>query len=177
MKRILLGLFLLTVWCVSCAPFSKEVMRQVDENLTYPVVRKNLAAYQGRNILWGGVIVKTIVRKGESLIIVRQTELDSEKRPTNLDRSAGRFLVQSPEFLDPAIYAAGREITVVGELAGTEILPLGETQYTYPLILAKEIRLWEKRQAGPYDPYYWPYWGYPFGWYRYPYWGYPSYWW
>jgi outer membrane lipoprotein len=39
----------------------------------------------------------------------------------------------------------GREITVAGEIAGREALPLAGIQYTYPVILAKEIHLWENR--------------------------------
>jgi outer membrane lipoprotein len=177
MKRNFQILLFLAIFAFSCAPFPQEVMRQLDANLTYALVRKNPEAYRGKTILWGGVIIETINRPGETLIQVRQAELDYEKRPTNKDRSAGRFLVQSSGFLDPAIYAKGREITVAGELAGTKVLALGETQYTYPLVLAKEIRLWEKPQEiGPYDPYYWPYWGYPYGWwYPYPFWGYRPY--
>lgn len=48
----------------------------------------------------------------ETVMKVRQTELDIEKRPQTLDRSAGRFLVKSAGFLDPEIYKEGREITV-----------------------------------------------------------------
>ena len=178
MKHAIPNLLLLAALTFSCAPLSQEVMRQVDQNLTYTVVQKNPEAYRGKNVLWGGVIIETITRPGETLIKVRETELDYEKRPTNMDHSAGRFLVQSPGFLDPAIYAEGREITVAGELAGTKVLPLGETRYRYPLVLAKEIHLWEKRQEiRSYDPYYWPYWGYPYRWYRHPFWGYPPYWW
>ena len=178
MRHPLVTFLLLAMWAVSCAPLSKEVMRQVDQDLTYPVVQNNPEAYRGRNILWGGVIVETMNRPGETLLKVRETELDYEKRPTNVDRSAGRFLVQSPGFLDPAIYAEGREITVAGELAGIRVLPLGETQYPYPFVIAKEIRLWEKRRPiRSYDPYDWPYWGYPYRWYRHPFWGYPPYWW
>ena len=176
MKRIFQSLLFLAIFALSCAPFPKEVMRQVDENLTFMVVQKNPEAYRGKTILWGGVIIETINRPGETLIKVRETELDYEKRPTNMDRSAGRFLAQAQGFLDPAIYAEGREITVAGELAGTKVLPLAQTQYSYPLVLAKEIRLWEKlQQIGPYDPYYWPYWGSPYGWYPYPFWGYRPY--
>jgi outer membrane lipoprotein len=178
MKEIRNLLFLLAVaFMLSCAPLSKEVMRQVDEALTYPVVQKNPQDFLGKTVLWGGVIVKTTNRQEETILEVRQSELDMEKRPKNLDSSAGRFIVRQAGFLDPVIYKQGREITIAGEIAGKETLPLGGIQYTYPVILAKEIRLWEKIDPRRY-PY--PYWDSPFFWgpYGYPYWRYRSpYWW
>ncbi len=147
-------------------------MRQVDESLTFREVQKNPQPFVGKNVLWGGVIIETTNRKNETVIHVMQTELDYEKRPKNLDRSAGRFLVRYNGFLDPVIYSKAREITLAGEVVGEEVLPLGEIQYVYPIILAKEIHLWEKRtMITPfYPPWYWD--SYPFWWYRYPYWWY-----
>jgi outer membrane lipoprotein len=154
----------------SCAPLSKEIMSQVDETLTYQAVHADPLKYVGKTVLWGGVIIETVNKQGETVVKVRQTELDIEKRPINLDHSAGRFIVQSAGFLDPAIYQEGREITAAGVIAGQETLPLGNTHYSYPVIQAKEIHLWEKRAPLRYDdPWYW---GYPYGWY--PYWGYPN---
>jgi outer membrane lipoprotein len=178
MKEIRNLLFLLAVvFMLSCAPLSKEVMRQVDEALTYPIVHKSPQDFLGKTVLWGGVIVKTTNRQRETILEIRQSELDVGKRPKNLDSSAGRFIVRQAGFLDPVIYKQGREITIAGEVAGKETLPLGGIQYTYPVILAKEIHLWEKIDPRRY-PY--PYWDYPFFWgpYGYPYWRYRSpYWW
>lgn len=179
MKKKFLLIFWLVGLIISCAPLSKEIMREVDESLTFQVVQQDPARFLGKVVLWGGVIIETINKKDETVLKVRQTELDIEKRPENLDRSAGRFLVKSAGFLDPEIYKEGREITVAGEVGGKEILPLADTQYSYPVILAKEIHLWEKRQlVSPYYPYYYPYWWhYPYGWHGYPYGWYPPYYW
>ena len=160
----------------ACAPFSKEIMRRVDPTLTFAEIQKDPQPYVGKIVLWGGVIVETENRQDETLLKVMRTELDYEKRPVNLDRSMGRFLVRYAGFLDPAIYKEGREITVIGEVAGKEALPVGEILYAYPVILAREIRLWERRVEVPYGypPWFWA--PYPYS-YRYPYWGYPLYYW
>jgi outer membrane lipoprotein len=175
MKNFLMMLGL-AAFIFSCAPLSKEVMQQVDESLTYRVVQKDLQKYVGKTVLWGGVIIETKNKQGETTLQIRQTELDIEKRPKNLDSSAGRFMVRYAGFLDPAIYQAGREITVGGEVAGEEILPLGGIQYAYPVVLAKEIHLWEKIDPrsyyypyGYYPPYWGPYWS-PYGRHRPYYW-------
>ncbi|RKY39755.1 MAG: hypothetical protein DRP85_09575, partial [Candidatus Makaraimicrobium thalassicum] len=73
-----------------------------------------------------------------------------------------------------AIYSQGRKITVAGEVKGKKIKPLGEVEYTYPLISSKEIYLWPKEKEVTYPyPHYFYYWPYPF----YPYWyPYPCWW-
>jgi len=169
-KRFFAAILFSAALVVSCAPFSQEMMRQVDESLTFREVQKDPQPFGGKTVLWGGVIVDTANRKDETLIHVMQTELDYEKRPKNLDSSGGRFLVRYNGFLDPVIYSKGREITVAGEVVGKDVLPLGAIQYAYPVLLAKEIRLWEKRPLimPVYPPWYWD--PYPYWWYRYPYW-------
>ena len=170
MKRLLGLVLFLTGLLAACAPFSRQIMDQIDPTLTLQEIQKDPQKYLGKTALWGGVIIDTINRQNETLIKVTQTELDFEKSPKNLDHSLGRFLVRHPGFLDPDIYKKGREITVAGEVVGTEILPVGEVKYVYPVILAKAIQLWEKPQV--YQPYYPPwYWGpYPYWWGPYHYW-------
>jgi outer membrane lipoprotein len=163
MKRIL-WLILLAAGLFSCAPFNRNLMVQADKTLAFIDVRKDPPAYQGKTVLWGGVIVETTNRPNESMVKVRETELDYETRPKNLDRSPGRFIIRVAGFLDPAIYREGREITVIGELAGKEVLPVGNTPYPYPVVAAKEVNLWGSRPARlPYpSPWYDPFWyGYP----------------
>ncbi len=73
----------------------------------------------------------------------------------------------TPEFLDPAVYAPGRRITVVGEVVGEEERKIGEVPYRYPVIKVERIRLWPKDVLV--GPAYYPYpWGFgPFGPYYY----------
>ena len=169
MKSGLWIVLLMAGLMVSCAPLSRQVMSQVDETLTYQVVQKDPDRYVGEVVLWGGVIAEITNKQNETDLQVRQTELDIEKRPKNLDSSAGRFIARYAGFLDPAIYQPGREITVAGEVVGKEVLPLEKIQYSYLVIMAREIHLWE-RLLRPYYPYYWdPFWGpygYPYRWYR-----------
>ncbi|MCE5265235.1 MAG: Slp family lipoprotein [Deltaproteobacteria bacterium] len=160
-KLLIPILFILTV---SCAPFSQQVMQEVKREVPFTDLLKDPDALKGETILLGGVIIETIPRSEDTLIVVRQTELDFRKEPENPDRSAGRFIVRHPGFLDPAIYARNREITVVGTIAGKEERPIGERRYAYPVIDARDLRLWEKRYDVPYyyDPWYGPWYRDPF---------------
>lgn len=139
----------------SCFPFPPELRQQINPNLTFGHIKKDPTIYKGQKVLWGGVIVETKNKPEETILLVRQTELDLGKRPKNLDQTAGRFMVKYKGFLDPDIYHNGREITVIGEIEGKEVLPIGEFFYTYPIIIAQEIKLWPKRaDVVPLYPWY-----------------------
>jgi outer membrane lipoprotein len=56
--------------------------------------------------------------------------------------------VRTEEFLDSAVYHPGRVLTVVGEVAGRKTMPVDETSYEYPLLVAKALHLW-RPSAGP----------------------------
>ncbi|HPC74660.1 MAG TPA: Slp family lipoprotein [Syntrophales bacterium] len=175
MKAWLFVLVLL-LWTVSCAPFSQEVMQEVKKDIEFSDVVRNPEAFRGESVIWGGVIIETIARPSDTLILVRQTELDFQKQPKDPDRSAGRFIVRYSGFLDPAIYGKDREITVVGTVAGKEDRLVGERRYSYPVVDVRDLRLWEKRMDPPY--YYDPWYGgpYPYPWRPYP-WRPHPYWW
>lgn len=129
----------------SCFPFSPELRQQIDPNLTFAHIKKDPTVYKGQKILLGGVIIEIKNKPEETILLVRQAELDLAKRPKKLDQTAGRFMVKYKGFLDPDIYHHGREITVIGEIEGKEVLPIGEIFYAYPILIAHEIKLWPKR--------------------------------
>ena len=148
-----------------CAPvISKQLRGQVAKELALQVVLKDLDAYKGKTVLWSGVIINSVNLKEGTMIEVLQKPADMQGKPKDVDASEGRFLALYTGYLDVAIYNGGRKVTVVGEVQGKKIQRLGEIDYTYPLISAKEIHLWPvEKEDRVYYPC--PYWHYP-----YPYW-------
>jgi outer membrane lipoprotein len=57
-------------------------------------------------------------------------------------------------------------VALIGEITGVRTLPLGEIEYTYPVIAISEIHLWNKSDLYPFPGYY--YYPYPYGWYGPP---------
>ena len=146
---------------------SKQLREQVAKELTLLVVLKDLDAYKGKTVLWSGVIINSVNLKEGTMIEVLQKPADRQGRPKDVDESEGRFLALYPGYLDVAIYNGGRKVTVAGEVQGKKIQRLGEIDYTYPLISAKEIHLWPvEKKDRVYCPS--PYWHYP--WSCGPYW-------
>jgi outer membrane lipoprotein len=154
-----------------CAPVISEQLReQVSRELTLSVVAKAPEAHKGETVLWSGVIISSVNLKEGTIIEVLQKPADMQGKPKDVDESQGRFLALYSGYLDVAIYSQGRKVTVAGKIQGKKIQRLGEIEYTYPLISAKEVHLWsvakEDRVYYPYPSLHYPWW---YGPYWYPY--------
>jgi outer membrane lipoprotein len=128
---------------VGCSPpFPEELLEKVDKNVPFTALQKDPEKYAGKLLMIGGIIVDTSNLKEGTRIEVLQMTLDGEGRPEPTDDTGGRFLVMTQQFLDGAVYHRGRSITVVGEVAAPQVIPLGEIAYRYPVIMAKALHLW-----------------------------------
>lgn len=168
MVRRLLLISLMIAFISGCAPvISKQLMEQALPHLTFADVMRGPDSHRNQMVIWSGVIVKSENTKEGTLIEVLQKMSDSRGKPLDVDRSEGRFLALYSEYLDTAIYSKGREVTIGGKVIEKRVLPLGEIEYAYPVVLIKEIYLWRPMKE---DRWGHPYWWYYPHWWRYPYW-------
>jgi outer membrane lipoprotein len=136
-----------------CAPvISREVLKEVDQSIRFEELLKNPQAYRGRTVLLGGSIIETQNLPEKTLIVVLQRSLGFRKEPAADGGSKGRFIVSVPGFLDPAIYRPRRRVTVVGSVSGEEVRPLGEIEYTYPIITKRELYIWPSEESSGTQP-------------------------
>lgn len=133
-------------------------------------VRANPTAYTGQKVHWGGRIARVDNQPHDTLIEVVQQPLSSDGRPESTPTSEGRFIARFDGFLDPAIFAPGKRLTVSGTVHGTRKGRIGDYQYQFPVVNVVDYRLWPKYRPpriiyyrdpwwpGPYfGPYPWPY--------------------
>jgi outer membrane lipoprotein len=133
----------LLLWFVGCtAAISPEVLKEVDQAVSFEDLLKNPEAFRGKTVLLGGDIIETENFSGKTQITVLQHPLNSKNKPFGVDNSKGRFIVSVPEFLDPVIYEKGRKLTVAGTVVGKEVRRLDEITYSYPVIDKRELHLW-----------------------------------
>ena len=159
MTRRIIPVLGFAVLIAACAPvISQTTMSTVDPSVSFQALQQNPEAFKGRVVLLGGMIVSTTVKADETWVEVLDKPLDYQQKPANTDVSAGRFLVRFQGFMDPAIYANGRLLTVAGEVEGRKVQPIKEIQYTYPVLAPKEHYLWK-----PEDAYSAPRFGFGFG--------------
>ena len=131
---------------------SKETLKEVDKSATFANVIKDPDAYIGKTVLFGGEIIEVENRRERTAIAVLQHPLDSRDRPVAGDVSEGRFIITTQGFFDPAIYSAGRMITVAGKVVGKEKHPMGEIEYTYPVIEKQGLYLWPIERPASAEP-------------------------
>ena len=132
---------LLVVLC-GCSPIERKYRREAVRDVPFKAVREGPGACQGKVFIWGGWIVETSNRPDGTDLIVLQTPLDESDRPGERESSQGRFIARTARFLDPAIYAKGRAVTVAGVLLGAEDRALDGTTYKYPVLELRQVHLW-----------------------------------
>ncbi len=136
---------------------SNEAMVAVDPLVDYARVKRDPAAYQGKTLLLGGLLVENkVTREGTDLEVVL-FNLDRWGRPLDVDPIGGRFIARSVNFLDPELFKPGLEVTLTGTVVGQEVRPLKGVDYPYPVFAIGEIHLWQSpARVYGYPAYYYP---------------------
>lgn len=167
MKYLPWVILFVLVSLTGCTPvISKNLLQQADTGIPFESVLENPEAYQQKIVVWGGMIISTKNRKEGTVVEVLQKPLGYGHQPVSGDISGGRFLALYDGYLDSAVYANGREVTVAGVVTGLRAQQIDEIDYIYPLIAVKEMHLWaELSKEAPvfhdhpriYWRYHWPY--------------------
>jgi len=136
----LLSLLLLSA-CASGPTFETA---GVDRALTPRGVAAEPQPVLGQTVLWGGVILATTNLKDSTQIEVLAYPLDPDERPLHGSDPLGRFILDQAGYLEPANYAQGRLLSVVGTVTGTRAGRVGESDYVYPVISVRQLYLWPR---------------------------------
>lgn len=187
MKRhLLLPVFL---WLSACSNLPPAIQDAPLYDLSYREAMQSLKNHANAPVRWGGIIVDIANEPTRSLLQVLYYPLNSYGRPLTDEPYDGRFVITSPDFLDPAVYAKNTEITVAGTLLGDIERTIDKKTLRLPLVSAGTMHLWPEYYPnnsvyggfgyggfgyyGPYHrfygyyPYYWGgYWPYPYYWRR-----------
>jgi outer membrane lipoprotein len=114
----------------------------VDRSLTPRDVATTPQRATGKRVQWGGMILSTTNREDSTQVEVLAYPLDTDARPQSDANPLGRFLLERAGYLEPATYAEGRRITAVGTVTGTRTAKVGDSDYAYPVINARQLYLW-----------------------------------
>ncbi len=124
---------------------SPELADKADQTISFEQLLADPDLYKGKILILGGVIAGIAAAKPRGTLIgAVQRTLDYWGKPIRTAKTGGRFLLYHPSTLDAFIYSPGREITVAAEVAGTKLDILGDKEFADPVLVIKEIKVWEK---------------------------------
>lgn len=155
LSAILVSTLLLQGCTYAVSPPFRE---KADRSITFDQLLADPDLYKGKVLILGGTIVETAVKPKGTLITMTEKPLDYWGKPIRTTRSGGRYLLFHPDALDAFLYAPGRELTVAAEVAGTKFAPLGNQEFIDPVLIVKEVKLWERPSPATGAPE----WGDPF---------------
>lgn len=172
--RIATGQWIVLFACLTLIACASQLPPAIKEapanNLSLAEVRATPDKFIGAFVRWGGIIAKVENKETETWVEIVDKDLSRWGQPRSNDQSSGRFLARVDGFLDPLVYAKGREITISGKVEQSIVNKIGDFTYLFPVIAVVQFYLW---QPEPTVIYYdsWPNWFYDpwYPYYRYPY--------
>jgi outer membrane lipoprotein len=143
MARLLAPSALLSLLLAGCATVPAPLQGE------YAAVHPAGAAERGvpgERVRWGGQLVSVHNEATHSCFEIVGKALAVDGRPLVRDRSEGRFIACRAGFYDPAVFTAGRELTLAGTITGFETRRIDDYEYRYPRVAADVIYLWPERR-------------------------------
>jgi outer membrane lipoprotein len=142
---------LLERWCLSASmtvvlgSFALQVPEAVAEepadNAEFAAVLAQPNNYDGDQVRWGGTITAVEHRGDDTVLVIANSALDSQGKPLADAGSQGQFMAKVNHYLNPAVYAKGRTVTVAGTIVGSESRAIGSDPDTYPFVAVKDYHL------------------------------------
>jgi len=135
----------------ACSVISTEMKTAAGPDVDFGHMMEFTDGYLGQTVILGGYIIDTENREEITLITLLHSPMDMTDSPVAKDKSQGRFIVVAEGFLDPALYAKDRRLTVAGVVERPEFRRIGTKKVKYLKLKSREIYLHTERVPGYYD--------------------------
>lgn len=146
MYKLAAGCTLALALLVSGCATYPEVVRVSDESMLVTYTAATQGKVQQGTARWSGVIAKVQNNASNTRLEIVYFPDSAGGRPQVSDQTPGRFVAYVKGFVDPLVYAAGKQITVLGALAPAEAGKVEQFEYVFPVIQDAAVYLWPKRQ-------------------------------
>ena len=145
---------LIAVALYSCALTPKLNVTDVNSKTAPAVAALSFDQHHGQIVHWGGRIVDIRNEKEKTVMEIVSYPLRANGNPIESRETMGRFMLESPGYLEPVEYAPGRYITAVGEITRTTQSRVGKAVYTLPVIQVRQLHLWpQQRRSSDFLPH------------------------
>ncbi len=167
------------LWCMviaimltACASTPPAISRIPPDQPKVSEVRAEPKRFIGTEVRWGGIITQVENKTAHTWIEIVGRELNKQGRPVEESHSSGRFIASFPGFIDPEVYQAGNQITIIGTIDGESTRLIGNYDYLFPVVAVSSSYLWpeEPKETTRYDypPPWWYYDPWPYYYHPYP---------
>ncbi len=136
--------FIFTLSMIGCASAPDFNLDGVDQSVQPRDVVASLEKYQGKSVVWGGVIINSTNIKDGTQLEILAYPLKRDLKPDTEQSALGRVIVWHSGYLETLDYAAGRLVTVTGNVHETKKGSIGDAIYTYPVVHARQLHLWQQ---------------------------------
>lgn len=140
---------ILVLMLTGCAVHPRPQALHVDSRLRPQDVLAHPQKSQGARVRWGGMVLNDKVGPVRSTLTILAYPLSRRGRPLLQRSSWGRFQAVAAGYLDPAVFAQGRLVTVVGAVGSTRTGLIGKARYVYPRIHILETHIWRFYRRRP----------------------------
>jgi len=150
LRKLVLGACLWGLMAACAAGIPLQLAEQVSWNLSFIDIRQHPEAYRGRMVALGGIVTHVeAVDKGYRVIVSELPfEPSGRYRPAVDQLPRGLFILLIPWQAPPSGLRPGAEVTVVGEIVGTDTLSQTEVDERVPLLEERYVKIW--------GPSWWP---------------------
>ncbi|TVQ67327.1 MAG: hypothetical protein EA373_12630 [Oceanospirillales bacterium] len=151
-------LLMMVVVIAGCSSIPSDLQTPDDQSLL-PFSATKTTQPSNQLARWGGEVVSVNNLEIGSMIEVVEFSLNAAGRPIKSDTSGGRFRILVGDFIDPAIYVSGRQVTALGVFSSLDEDKVGDQAYFFPILTAEQLHLWPeiKEPSNPpyhYDPFF-----------------------
>ncbi len=141
--KSLVAILVCSAILVSCGVISPQVQKTSVSVPSFEVLVRDVAQYRDQTVILGGYLLEVQNKPDQTVMTALQVvPLSSGQKPGAKDRSQGRLIIVSTQFLDPEIYTKGRKITVAGKVIGSSQNETNTEPYAYLRLEAIEVYLW-----------------------------------
>lgn len=142
-KKILVLIFGIIFFssCTKKFPKLSKTENISQERIPLYLVQQFPSSYKGQEVFWGGKIISCSNREKLTHLEILEFALDRKGNFKEEMVSEGRFVVETSDFLDCAVYTPGKFITIKGTVEGVREGRIEERPYKFPVVKVLKINL------------------------------------
>jgi len=151
-KRLWFLIIFLVTACSNNLPTNIKTAPAYDLKYMH-VIAEEVDSFIGKQVRWGGKIIKVMKRGDESLIEIQNYPVNRYGLPLLNLPTRGKFIAKSDQYYDPSIYLEGLLVTFSGTLVPETTRVKKRKILFLPVVNVTDIHLWPHKKLNANEGY------------------------